>query len=241
MADIKPSQTLVYKTVGKLQIPLDIYLSKDTKNAPVLLWFHGGGLLQGRRDSMAPHMRKAVQQYGLAVISADYRLAPQVGVAEILEDVKDCIYYIRTDLQGQLDQKDAVDVSRLAVSGSSAGGYLALLAGLYVDPKPNVLAPIYPITDPLGSFCTTSQTLRKMTMLIQSSHNTPTLADGQILSLRRGDGALRRHKRRRGCQLWSVWGRRTFEHVFRLLHRTSDPQRCTDYSSGMSICSAKPT
>ena len=101
-------------------------------------------------------MRKGVQTYGYACVSADYRLAPQVSVKDILEDVKDCINFIRTELSKHVDE-GAVDVKRLAVSGSSAGGYLALLAGLYVDPKPNVIMPIYPITDPLGTFFTNSQ------------------------------------------------------------------------------------
>jgi acetyl esterase/lipase len=90
-------------------------------------------------------MRKGVQRYGYACVSADYRLAPQVGVAEILDDVKDCVAYIQNELASELDH-DAVDVSRIAVSGSSAGGYLALLAGLYI-PEIRCLAPIYPITD----------------------------------------------------------------------------------------------
>jgi acetyl esterase/lipase len=90
-------------------------------------------------------MRKGVQKYGYACISADYRLAPQVGVAEILEDVKDCVAYIRNELTSEVDH-DAIDVSSIAVSGSSAGGYLALLAGLYVEDI-RCLAPIYPITD----------------------------------------------------------------------------------------------
>lgn len=50
-----------------------------------------------------------------------------------------------------------MNVQRLAVAGNSAGGYLTLLAGLYADPKPNVILPLEPITDPLGSFFTTSQ------------------------------------------------------------------------------------
>lgn len=111
---------------------------------------------QGNRNSIEPYMRKAVQQYGFCVISADYRFAPQVGVADIFEDVKDCIAFIRNELSARLDE-DVVDVSHLAVSGSSAGGYLALLAGLYVEPKPDVIAPIYPITDPLGTFFTNPQ------------------------------------------------------------------------------------
>ena len=83
--------------------------------------------------------------------SADYRLAPQVSVGEILEDVKDGIVYARHALPAEIPA-GVLDVSRLVVSGSSAGGYLALLAGLYVEPKPHVLLPIYQITDTLGTF-----------------------------------------------------------------------------------------
>lgn len=101
-------------------------------------------------------MRRAVSRHKLCVISADYRFAPQARLPEIFSDVKDCITFIRSSLAAQFPA-DAVDVSRLAVSGSSAGGYLALLAGLYTEPKPTCLVPIYPITDPLGTFFTTSQ------------------------------------------------------------------------------------
>ncbi|PIB02308.1 hypothetical protein CB0940_01092 [Cercospora beticola] len=158
MADIAPTKTIVYKTVDALQISLDIYLpSGSSSKAPILLWYHGGGLLQGHRNQLTPWMRRAVEDQKLAIISADYRFAPQVGVADILQDVQDSIRFIRTELASHLDNSDAIDQTRLAVSGSSAGGYLALLAGLYVDPKPNVILPIYPITDPLGTFFTNPQ------------------------------------------------------------------------------------
>lgn len=117
-----------------------------------------GGLLQGRRDKVPPHFLAAITKYNLAFISADYRLAPQVGVADIFEDVDDCVKFIRSP-QGLIKHVDpkALDTSRLAVSGGSAGGYLAFLAGLYVEPKPQVIMPIYPITDPLGTFFITPQ------------------------------------------------------------------------------------
>jgi len=127
-----------------------------------LIWFHGGGLLQGRRDSVPPHFIEALQNLRFAFVSADYRLAPQVGVADIFEDVKDCVAYVRSpqgltkDLVAQ-NYQGVVDTNRLAVSGSSAGGYLALLAGLYIEPKPKAILPIYPITDPLGTFFITPQ------------------------------------------------------------------------------------
>lgn len=158
MSEIEPSKTLVYKKVGDLEIALDIYLpeKKASKLPGCLLWFHGGGLIQGHRNALAPHMRRAASKHNLCVISADYRLAPQANISEIASDVYDCVKFIRTDLTSQLDEAQ-VDVSRLAVSGSSAGGYLALLAGINIEPKPNVIVPIYPITDPLGTFFTNPQ------------------------------------------------------------------------------------
>lgn len=45
MSFIKATQTLIYKTIGKLEIKLDLYLPKDPVKVPVLIWFHGGGLL----------------------------------------------------------------------------------------------------------------------------------------------------------------------------------------------------
>ncbi|KAK4940690.1 hypothetical protein LTR10_019200 [Elasticomyces elasticus] len=150
------AKTIVYKKVGSLEIPFDLYLPKNAKKAPILLWFHGGGLLLGGRDLLAPHMRNGVNTHGYACISADYRLAPQVSVSEIFDDVKDCINFIRTELPSHVPE-GALDVSRLAVSGSSAGGFLTLLAGLYIEPKPQVILPIYPITDPLGVFFINTQ------------------------------------------------------------------------------------
>lgn len=99
-------------------------------------------------------MRKAVSHHRIAVLSADYRLAPQVGIKDILEDVRDCVSFVRRNLPSRLGS-DIIDPTRLAISGSSAGGYLALLAGLHITPKPAVIACMYPITDPLGTFFTT--------------------------------------------------------------------------------------
>ena len=44
------------------------------------------------------------------------------------------------------------DTSRIALLGSSAGGYLAFLAAIYANTKPDVVLGIYPITNPFGSF-----------------------------------------------------------------------------------------
>ena len=145
--------TLTYKTVKSCAIRLDLYLPQGRQRLPILLRFHGGGLLQGSRTSVPPHLLRGIQSHGYALVSADYRLAPQVGVSSILEDVLDCIHYVRNDLSRESAvEKDVLDTSRLAIVGSSAGGYLGLLAGLYAVPKPNVVLAIYPITNPQGEF-----------------------------------------------------------------------------------------
>lgn len=166
-------QTFVYKTAGTVPIHLDVYLpssppSKDdnaSKGLPLLIWFHGGGLLQGNRDEVAPHHLNGVTKHGYALISADYRLSPQVGVGEVLDDVKDCLDWSATELPRKLAEAASssptlLDTTRIAVSGSSAGGYLALLAGLYATTgpgRPKVVLPIYPITNPRGAFFTNPQ------------------------------------------------------------------------------------
>lgn len=154
--------TFVYKT-ATVPIELDVYLpatpSASAQGLPILVWFHGGGLLQSSRKDVAPHHIRGVTKHGYVFISVDYRLAPQVGVSDILEDVKDSLKWITTELPTKLEGGDKLlDTTRLAVSGSSAGGYLALLAGLYsTEPKPKVILPIYPITNPFGKFFTTPQ------------------------------------------------------------------------------------
>lgn len=81
-------QTFVYKT-APVPIQLDVYLPStppsDGQGLPLLIWFHGGGLLQGNRDSVAPHHLHGVTKHGYALISADYRLSPQVSVSEVLD------------------------------------------------------------------------------------------------------------------------------------------------------------
>ncbi|KZT55465.1 alpha/beta-hydrolase [Calocera cornea HHB12733] len=153
--------TYVFKKVDGVEIKADVYLpsSASALPAPILVWFHGGGLLQGSRRTPAPHMKRAVDKYGLALVSLDYRLAPQAALPTILEDVRDGIKWTREELPGLLGE-GKVDPSRLAVSGSSAGGYICLLSGLPisgVSPPPKVLLPIYPITDSLGPFFVTPQ------------------------------------------------------------------------------------
>ncbi|KAM0706623.1 hypothetical protein Q7P35_005951 [Cladosporium inversicolor] len=144
------SSTVVFKTLDDIELELDIHHTAGAQNAPVLLYFHGNeSPVQGARWDIPQHMINGNSRWGYVLVSADYRLAPQVGIQEIFDDVEDCIKFIR-DPQGLCSSlpNGTINLQRLAVPGSGGGGYLALLAGLHVNPKPRAILAFDPITDP---------------------------------------------------------------------------------------------
>lgn len=53
-------QTIVFKTVKGLDISIDVYhVPNATEPAPILLWYHGGGLLQGTRKGESTAQRQS--------------------------------------------------------------------------------------------------------------------------------------------------------------------------------------
>lgn len=157
----------VFKKVGEPSIYLDIYLPKEAtsdKPVPVLVWWHGGGLLQGTRKGIAPHLARAPDLHNICVVSADYRLAPQSRLPAILSDIHDTVHYVQSD-KFKADTDSKADSSRLVLSGSSAGGWLALIGASQLGFKECNIAPlsgkiagtvpIYPITDITAPFWNT--------------------------------------------------------------------------------------
>lgn len=67
----------------------------------------------------------------------------------VCEDVKAAIAWARNDLMKVYPHKRSS--TKLSVGGASAGGYLSLLSGLKicgVEPAPDCIVALYPITDP---------------------------------------------------------------------------------------------
>ncbi len=87
---------------------------------PCVLLIHGGGWREGSWqdfESLAPMLTRR----GLLVAALDYRLAPEHPWPAALEDVMGALEFLR----GQW-----VDPDRIALWGHSAGGHLAMMAGL---------------------------------------------------------------------------------------------------------------
>jgi len=134
-------ETFVYKRVGDLAIQADVIAVDLKPNAsrPVVVWIHGGALINGYRTGVPSWMIGEFLPRGYAIVSIDYRLAPETKLPAIVEDVVDAFTWIRTDGQKLF----AADPARIAVVGGSAGGYLALTTGIQVTPKPVALVSLW--------------------------------------------------------------------------------------------------
>jgi acetyl esterase/lipase len=140
----------VYKTVGNLAIRLDVHRPDDGRRRPVAVWIHGGALINGHREGVSQRVNDALLGRGYAVASIDYRLAPETKLPEIIADVEDAFTWIRANAEGEFSG----DASRLPVLGGSAGGYLTLVTGYRVEPRPAVLVPFWGYGDVLGDWYT---------------------------------------------------------------------------------------
>jgi uncharacterized protein (TIGR02246 family) len=145
----KPT-TYTYKTIGDLSIKADVYRLPGDDIRPVIVWIHGGAQIMGRRDGPDLAQRKRYLDAGYVVVSIDYRLAPETKLAGIVEDVGDAIKWVRTEGPNLYQ----IDPTRVAVVGHSAGGYLALVAGYTVEPRPTALIAFYGYGDIDGDWYT---------------------------------------------------------------------------------------
>ncbi|HEY2253493.1 MAG TPA: alpha/beta hydrolase [Planctomycetaceae bacterium] len=139
-------ETFTYKQVGKLAIKADVYTIGERPSRPVLVWNHGGALIMGNREGIDQRLKQALLDKGYAVVSIDYRLAPETQLPEIIQDVEDAFRWIRE----KGPEVFQADPARIAVSGGSAGGYLTLVTGYRVKPRPQALVAFWGYGDLVG-------------------------------------------------------------------------------------------
>ena len=116
------------------------------ENAPLVLFYHGGGWVIGSIESHDATARALAVASGAAVLSVEYRLAPETPFPGPLDDCHDALLWA-VEHAGEL----GIDPARLAVAGDSAGGNLAAAVAIRVrdagGPKLAHQLLIYPVTD----------------------------------------------------------------------------------------------
>ncbi len=107
-------------------IPLRIYYPVVSADPlPVLVHFHGGGLVMGSNHSFESMARGLAAASGAVVVAVEYRLAPENPPPAQFDDAYTATAWVAanaTDLR--------VDPARLGVVGDSAGGGLAAAVAL---------------------------------------------------------------------------------------------------------------
>ncbi len=119
-----------------------LYRPNDRKDLGLLVFYHGGGWVLGSVNTHDDVCRKLALAMGHAVLSVDYRLAPEFAFPEPLND---CIVALRWAHANAAEL--GIDATRIAVGGDSAGGNLAaVVANLQPVPLKFQML-IYPVTD----------------------------------------------------------------------------------------------
>jgi len=140
-------RTLDYKMVVEgREIPVRIFLPKESQTVRVLIFFHGGGWVTGDIDSYTNVCRNLADNTEHIVVSVDYRLAPENPFPK---GVEDC-YYVTKKL---FEKPELLNCKRedITLVGDSAGGNLAAVVSLMARdrqefyPKKQIL--IYPATN----------------------------------------------------------------------------------------------
>lgn len=107
------------------QLPARLFAPQATEPLPVLLYFHGGGFTVGSSATHEPLCRQLAALAGCAVVSVDYRLAPESKFPTAVDDAWDSLQWLLREASAL-----GLDPARVAVGGDSAGGTLSLVTAL---------------------------------------------------------------------------------------------------------------
>ncbi|SDR53744.1 Acetyl esterase/lipase [Paraburkholderia fungorum] len=102
----------------------DVFSPADCYNAPILVFWHGGGWTNGYKEYTS-FMARAATDLGIVLVAPTYRLAPAHKLPAAFDDALAVLSHIREHAARFGGSPD-----RLYLSGHSAGGHLAALVAL---------------------------------------------------------------------------------------------------------------
>lgn len=132
-----------------VSIPLRWYQPSGSRtDRPLIVFFHGGGWVQGSTSMYDPLCSHLAAQVDAVVVSVDYRLAPEHRAPVAAHDAIDATRWLHEHADHGVDRR------RIALCGDSAGGNLSAIVAqqlkhLSVEGRPVIRhqALLYPATD----------------------------------------------------------------------------------------------
>lgn len=118
---------LSYGKNGNASQKLDLYLPKQGKNMPLIIYIHGGAFMSGSKEDWIPWNCLGE---GYAVASINYRLSGEAIFPAQIVDCKAAVRWLRANAI-----KYNLDPNHFASWGESAGGHLATMIGTAADAR----------------------------------------------------------------------------------------------------------
>ena len=144
-----PVGEIVDRTIGtpdgRMRVRIYRPAGSVVRLLPTILYFHGGGWVIGSLEGYDLPCRFFSARTGCAVVSIDYRLAPEHRFPAAVDDAVTAFRWLSTNATAL-----GLDPARIVVAGDSAGGTLAAVVAQEMrgTPQPPCLQwLIYPATD----------------------------------------------------------------------------------------------
>lgn len=124
------TKDVVYLQASGQDLHLDVYRNTAFKGPrPVLVYIHGGAWWKGQRPTGWGGFRSYLAA-GFSVVTVQYRLTDVAPAPAAVQDVRCALSWVKANAKTY-----GFDTKRVVTYGTSAGGHLALMAGML--PKKN--------------------------------------------------------------------------------------------------------
>ena len=122
-------RNLVYTTLkdtpyGDRDLHLDVFTPKTPGQYPALIMVHGGAWLTGDKSMQIPMAQKLATK-GFVTVCVEYQLLLEAKYPAPVFNIKSALRWTRANADTYY-----IDSDKIAISGCSAGGQLAMLVGL---------------------------------------------------------------------------------------------------------------
>jgi len=131
---------------GRSSLLGDLYLPEQAaeENHPAVVLIFGGSWRESDRSQQKGY-GLALAKAGFVCLATDYRYSSEAVWPAQLDDVTAAVRWLRAH-----GADYNVDPARIAVSGNSSGGHLALMVGATVGEEVSAVCAFYPPTQLLG-------------------------------------------------------------------------------------------
>jgi len=156
--NIKEYKDIVYKTVEKKDLKLDIYHQKNISDTtPLIIFIHGGAWKKGDKHSYWPYLIPYAEK-GYITATIQYRLTGEAIYPAQLNDVISAIQWLQENAN-----EYHIDKNKIALVGGSAGGHLAMMAA-YSDASLKIkgLVNLYGPSDLTTPYAQQTESVQKL-------------------------------------------------------------------------------